>query len=326
VNPPTLSLTSPLAEGIERFLAHRRALGRRYDNEAWSLRLLDRYLVAQGITILAAITPPVIEAFLASRPRPHPRSYNLLLGMVRNLFQWLVSRGLILRSPVLARPRRVTGSRVPFLFSVDQAHRLLLLASALPDSRGTYLRGQTHRMVFALLYGLGLRLGEVRRLLVGDVEHDRDLLVIRETKFGKSRLVPYGPVMGRELRRYLAMSHEKRHGISDVSPLLSLSGNVPPSPSTIRGTFWRLLHELDLPPAISRPRVHDLRHSFAVGTLLRWYQEGLDPAQRLLHLSTFLGHVQPESTAVYLTITDALLSEASSRFERYARGGEEWMA
>jgi integrase len=72
--------------------------------------------------------------------------------------------------------------------------------------------------------------------------------------------------------------------------------------------------------------VHDLRHSFAVGTLLRWYQEGLDPAQRLLHLSTFLGHVQPESTAVYLTITDALLSEASSRFERYARGGEEWMA
>jgi hypothetical protein len=64
--------------------------------------------------------------------------------------------------------------------------------------------------------------------------------------------------------------------------------------------------------------VHDLRHSFAVGTLLRWYRTGIDPARRLLHLSTFLGHVQPESTAVYLTITADLLAAAGSRFEAFA--------
>jgi integrase len=63
--------------------------------------------------------------------------------------------------------------------------------------------------------------------------------------------------------------------------------------------------------------VHDLRHSFAVGTLLRWYRTGVDPAQRLIHLSTFLGHVNPESTAVYLTITTDLLQEANQRFERF---------
>ena len=67
-----------------------------------------------------------------------------------------------------------------------------------------------------------------------------------------------------------------------------------------------------------RPRVHDLRHSFAVGTLLRWYREGADPAARLLHLSTFLGHVDPASTAVYLTITADLLQAAGERFERFA--------
>jgi integrase len=64
--------------------------------------------------------------------------------------------------------------------------------------------------------------------------------------------------------------------------------------------------------------VHDLRHAFAVGTLLRWYRSGLDPGTRLLQLSTFLGHVSPVTTAVYLTITPELLGEASARFERWA--------
>ena len=76
---------------------------------------------------------------------------------------------------------------------------------------------------------------------------------------------------------------------------------------------------LHVPPGTASPRAHDLRHSFAVGTLLRWYRAGLDPAARLLPLSTFLGHVDPASTAVYLTITQELLQEANHRFEEYAR-------
>ena len=64
--------------------------------------------------------------------------------------------------------------------------------------------------------------------------------------------------------------------------------------------------------------MHDLRHAFAVGTLLRWYREGVNPATRLFHLSTFLGHVNPSSTAVYLTITSELLTEANRRFEGFA--------
>ncbi len=176
---------------------------------------------------LAAIEPPVIEAFLSSRPRSRSRSYNLLLGMVRNLFRWMVGRGLLDSSPVLARPRRVTEARVPFLFDADQARRLLVSAAAIPDRRGTYLRGPTYRMAFALLYGLGLRVGEVTRLRVGDYEQARELLVIRETKFGKSRLVPFGPRMAQELRGYLAQGRAKRRVFADSSPLLSMSGVKP---------------------------------------------------------------------------------------------------
>ena len=81
--------------------------------------------------------------------------------------------------------------------------------------------------------------------------------------------------------------------------------------------------ELPVPAGVSPPRLHSLRHSFAVGCLLRWYREGLDPAARLHQLSTFMGHVDPSSTQVYLTITPALLEEANRRFERFAEPA--WM-
>jgi integrase len=81
--------------------------------------------------------------------------------------------------------------------------------------------------------------------------------------------------------------------------------------------------QLVIPDGVASPRLHDLRHSFAVGTLLRWYRTGVDPQARLLHLSTFLGHVDPASTAVYLTITPALLAAASERFARYAASSTE---
>jgi integrase len=76
---------------------------------------------------------------------------------------------------------------------------------------------------------------------------------------------------------------------------------------------------LPIPDGTRPPCVHSLRHSFAVGTLLRWYRNGIDPGSRLLQLSTFMGHVNPRSTAIYLTITTDLLTEASQRFERWAK-------
>ena len=91
-------------------------------------------------------------------------------------------------------------------------------------------------------------------------------------------------------------------------------------PGTASQVFHRLVTELDfpVPDGVSAPRLHDLRHSFAVGCLLHWYREGVDPQERLFRLSTFLGHVDPASTAQYLTITPALLKQASRRFEAFA--------
>jgi integrase len=139
---------------------------------------------------------------LTSRPRRHPRSCNHLLGVLRRLFDRMVNQGSLDASPIRLRPRRVTARRIPYLFDLPQACRLIEVASALPDNNRAIDRGATYTTIFALLYGLGLRVGEVARLTIADIDLVRNLLVIRGTKFGKSRFVPFGPQMAARLATY----------------------------------------------------------------------------------------------------------------------------
>lgn len=197
------------------------------------------------------------------------------------------------------------------------AKRLLKIASDLPDNGRALHRGLVYETIFALLYGLGLRVGEVARLSIGDLDFIRDLLIIRETKFSKNRLVPFGPRMAERLKKYISCCHA--HNPLEQSPLFSFTASLCINPGTISQTFHHLLPQLDLPtqPGVLSPRLHDLRHSFAINTLLRWYRQGIDPNRKLMALATFLGHVDPNSTAVYLQITEELFREASDRFHSF---------
>jgi site-specific recombinase XerD len=317
MKPQGIGFRGALAPEMREFIDAKRALGRRYANEERQLRVFDAFVVRHCIASAEDVTPALIEKFLASRSRPRPRSYNALLSVIRRFFDWLVRQQRLLGSPVRARPRRETAQRIPYLMGPDEGRRLLDLAASLPDNSRAPLRGPTYKTIFAMLYGLGLRVGEVSRLRHADVHFDRDLLVIRQTKFGKSRLVPFGPRIARLLRDYVEL---RGTSLSADAPLFSFTRRGAVHPGTVSQTFHKLLPRLGLvcPPGVAPPRVHDLRHAFAVGTLLRWYRDGVDPAARLFHLSTFLGHVNPSSTAVYLTITSELLTAANCRFEGFA--------
>jgi len=318
---PSVQLRSLLAEPINAFLQYKRALGCKYGTEAAALHLLDAYIADQRVIALDQLDSRLIEAFLTSRPRHRARSYNHLVGVTRRFFDWATMQGVIERNPVHACLRRVTGQRIPYLFSLDDAKRLLEAARAMRTRPKAPHRALVYETVFALLYGLGLRVGEVTRLLVGDVDFERATLSVRDTKFYKSRLVPFGPRMCERLARYV----DERFGehADPEAPLFSFTKRGAVHECTISLTFHSLLPRLELhvPVGVCTPRLHDLRHAFAVGTLLRWYRSGLDPNARLIHLSTFLGHADPASTAVYLTITDELLREADRRFRVFAPGG-----
>ena len=312
-------MTADLPAAVAGYLTHKRAVGRKFDSEEAELTLLLRFAEQRGIGRLDQFSAGVIDEFLASRPRTRPRSFNHLLGVVTGLLKWAVSQEMLPAAPApLTRTRRGTATRLPFLFDLEQAHRLLDAAAALPDNARALRRGPTYRTVFAISYGLGLRAGEVCGLRIGDVDVDRALLVVRGGKFGKTRLVPHGPRIGELLRRQL--DYANRAG-DPTAPLFSFDGTRCMHPGTASQVFHHLVATLDLqvPDGVSPPRLHSLRHSFAVGCLLRWYRQGADPMTRLHQLSTFMGHVDPKSTAVYLQITPELLAEANRRFEAFTQ-------
>lgn len=312
------ALQSAMAQPIDNFLQYKKALNKKYRTETLALRLFDCYLFEHGVVDWGSVTSDVIEAFLASRPRKRPRSYNHLLCVLRRFFDWVVLQHWIDCNPVVQRSKRETGKRLPYLFDLVTARRLLEVTHHLPDTPKGPHRALVYETVFAMLYGLGLRVGEVARLTVGDVDFTHNLLDIRETKFNKYRLVPFGPRMACRLKCYI----DRRYGTTATTQtsLFSFTQGKPIHPGTISQTFHKLLPQLGLrlPPGVAAPCVHDLRHSFAVGTFLRWYREGADPNSRHIHLATFMGHVDINSTAVYLTITDELLLEANQRFHAFA--------
>jgi site-specific recombinase XerD len=311
---------SLLAEDIQNYIDFKRAIGHKFKTEEAALRLLDRFLSDYSVVDRYAITRTLIESFLASRPRNRPRSFNHLLGVVRCFFTWTVTQGQLTHSPVQAKPRRTNSRRLPFIFEPDQVRQILQIAAQLPDNSRAIHRGDVYSLIFRLMYGLGLRVGEITRLCREDVDREHRMLVIRDTKFSKSRFVPFGPKIGEHIEAYLTSRPNWYGQWRSEDPLFSFGNDhkKPLRPETISQTFHRLLKELEIPlkTGVDPPYLHCLRHSFAVHTLLRWYRSGIDPRQRLFHLSTFMGHSDPASTSWYLTITDELLTEASQRFER----------
>jgi integrase len=308
-------MTADLVPAVAGFLAHKRALGRKYRAEEATLRLFSAFALDRRATALHQLTPALIEAFVVSRPRPRPRSFNQLIGILGSFFKWTVAQQLLASSPLQTTRRRETTRLLPFIFDTVQAGRLLAAAAGLPDNSRALGRATTYHTLFALCYGLGLRAGEACGLQLSDVDVDRRLLVVRGGKFGKSRLVPHGP----RIAELVARQVDRRGGSTD-GPLFSFDGHRSIHPCTASQVFHRLAVSLELavPDGVSSPTLHSLRHSFAVGCLLRWYRDGEDPSARLFQLSTFMGHVDPTSTAVYLSVTPGLLAEANRRFEAFA--------
>lgn len=313
---------STLASHIENYLSVKRALGCKFISEARSLRLLDTWLAEQGAFDINLITDSMLQEFFNSRKRKNNRSYNHLLGVVRRLFEWLVNQQIIELSPLKLKPLSETRKELPYIFEPSMVRSIINETAKLTDSCQYQRRATTYQMIFTLLAVLGLRVSEVVRIKRNDVDLINDILLIRDSKFGKSRYVPLGIKVSSILEEYLESSRDCHPSILDNSRLFTWDGERSISTNTIRNIFReKLLKNLmiDVPDGTRQPCVHSLRHSFAVRTLLTWYRKGIDPMNKINHLSTFMGHVNPTSTAYYLTITSDLLEEANHRFESYTK-------
>lgn len=203
------------------------------------------------------------------------------------------------------RPRRAN----PYLYSEEEIAALIQAAATLCSP----LRVATYQTLIGLLAVTGMRVGEAISLNRDDFNADHGVLVIRHAKFNKTRELPLHPTTVAALRQYLARRDRPRSAALFIS-----TAGTRLLYCNVQWTFQRLVRQAGLVShtAWPRPRIHDLRHAFAVSTLLGAYRDGSDTQLRLTLLSTYLGHVNPAATYWYLSAAPELLGKAAERLER----------
>jgi integrase len=310
-------MRSRLGSRITAYLTLKQALGRRFTTETATLVHLDRFLVEQRRSTLTASS---FAAWSLTLSHLTPTVRRNRMRIVRNFCLYLrrTHRGCFVPDPSAFpshhQPRR------PHIFTEEQIAELLRIATRLPSASTSLLRAAVFRIAIVLLYTVGLRRSELARLVLSDYDSREKTLLVRRSKFHKSRLVALSTSAVDEMERYLRARRRLPHS-TDAPLLVSNHGGLGAyTPEGLADGIRGLFRIADVRTSEGRfPRVHDIRHTYAIHTLLRWYRTGVDVQAKLPALATAMGHVSVASTAYYLALLEPVAEAASERFARHCR-------
>jgi len=307
-------LESCLSSSICRYVELKQALGRRFAIEVRVLELLDAFMAR---TRAADLTAAEFENWCKTRAHLSPTVRRNAMRIVRNfcLYRRRIEPNCFVPDQCLFPARHQAVQ--PHIFSELEIAHLLEATTKVATSPRYVLRPLVLRLAVVLLYTTGLRRRELLRLTVGDYDQHEQTLLVRDSKFHKSRYLPLSADAKREIDAYLAARLKQRLPMLTDSPLL-WSGRATErafSASALGNGMRQLCCSAEVRKADGRfPRVHDYRHSFALQVLLRWYRAGIDIQSKLPLLATYMGHVSIASTEYYLPLIPELALEASNRF------------
>ncbi len=298
-----------LGLALDSYLAVRRALGFKLDRAEYLLRKFVKYVQQQQSSIVTtALALDWATQSNNAAPITHAKHLNAVRGFARYLHASDPRHEV---PPAKLIPYRKIRYE-PYIYSDEDVTALLGAAREIPHP----LMAATYTTLFGLLAITGMRLGEALALDRDDVDCNDAVLFVRDSKFNKSRQLPLHSTTLDVLRVYADKRNEFISRPRGPSFLMSTTGTQLIS-QNVHGIFSGLLRSSGLYECRPRrPRIHDLRHSFAVNTIRRWYEAGLDVEPRIASLSTYLGHVSPTSTYWYLTATPELMALAAKRLER----------
>lgn len=306
---------STMVQLVEDYLAHRRKLGFQLQDAGHLLRQFAAYADRTGHR--GPLTTELAVRWARLPQQSAPVYWARRLDLVRGFARYRA----IFDPKTEIPPRGLLGPAyrrtTPHIYSEAEIAALLAAARQLAPGKG--LRPHTFATRFGLLACTGLRLSEALKLTRSDVDWQRGLLIIRETKFRKSRFVPLHASALEALRTY-ARWREHFHPLPRTDAcFVTVHGKRLCRP-TVEGAFIQLRGELGWSSKGGRraPRIHDLRHAFACRRLLQWYEQGVDVDHAVAALSTYLGHANVGNTYWYLTGVPELLELATARFERLA--------
>lgn len=307
--PPAFALQ------VDAYLGYSRALGLGYEGAERILRQLGRHLAQQGAPDLNA---QLYESWRRSRQMLHTNSRRKEEQAVRRFCLYRTRwqpQFFVPSADSVARRRPYTR---PVIVEPEQIARMLAAADRLRGRDNSPLHAAVGRIATVILYTSGLRSGELLRLTVEDLENAGSVVRIVEAKFHKSRLVPLSETAQMQVRSYLKQRALFAPDSPEQGPFLfnRYGGSIRPySASGLHRLIDRLFKAADVRDHEGRvPRVHDLRHSFAVQSLIRSYRTQGDPQSWLPKLAMYMGHVSIASTMHYLTLVPAVASLAMVRF------------
>jgi integrase len=302
-----------LREAVSEYLGVRQSLGYKLHHAGKALHEFVDFMEHQRAT---TITQELALTWAKQPTHLQPTEWARRLSAVRIFARYRSTADPRTQIPLAGllryRPKRAT----PYLYSDEEIRSLL--GASLRLSGGTGLRPWLYHCLLGLLSVTGLRASEAFNLKLGDIDFDAGTLRIQKTKFGKTRLVPLHPTSRDVLGDYIARRERFFVGrtVSSYLFVSNLGNRI--DGGEVRRTFYKLSREVGLrgPTDSHGPRLHDMRHRFAVQTLLQWYRAGEDVERRLPVLSTYLGHVHVSDTYWYLSSWPELMQEAMGRLER----------
>jgi integrase len=303
---------SALAEHLEDYLRMRRALGFQLGRHGQVLPHFVAYLDAAGAT---TVTVELAVAWARLPQRVKPITVEYRISTVRGFGHYLHAIDPAHQIPppgLLAVPRRRPA---PYVYAPGELARVLQAARRLRPT----LRAATHRTLLGLLAATGMRVGEAVALTRNDVDLTAGLITIRHAKFGRMRMVPLHPSVTAALRGYASVRGRLCPAPRSDRFFVSVTGRALRR-QEVQHVFRTITAQLGLRTEAVHPRMHDLRHSFAVHTLIDWHRDGVDVHAMLPTLSTYLGHVEPANTYWYLSAVPELMQLAAARLEQHQAG------
>ena len=301
---------SELGRHLENYLRLRRALGFKLDFPGYVLPSLISYLEEAGA---ATITAELAISWAGLPRGVLPITWAHRLGAARGFARYLKTIDPATEIPPAGVWPSVTPRPQPYIWAEADIRRLLAAARELRPP----LRAATYETLLGLLAATGMRLGEATGLDRADADLGGGVLTIRDGKFGRSRLVPLHPTVTSALASYAARRDRLCPSPAATRFFVSTAGTALRT-SGVDSAFAQLTTALGLRTPDRRPRVHDLRHSFASRQLLDWHRAGADVQARMPLLSAYLGHVSPAGTYWYLTAVPELMELAAARLARKA--------
>jgi len=320
-----MSAPIDLRSKVDDYLAERRRLGFELRNMALALVSFASY--AEYVGHQGPLTTDVMADW-ARQDKAQNHSLGTWarrLKVLRPFTRWLRQFEPHTEVPDASIFGPVPGRVAPHIYREAEIVELLVAARGLNPQGG--LRPATYEILFGLIASAGLRVSEALSLLDTDVDLSDGTLMVRQTKFAKSRLLPLHPSTVEALVRYRQLRSQQVQTTTDTPFFVGTRGHrlgQPLSDRQVHRVFNELRDQLGWVDrgAHGHPRIHDLRHSFAVRRLMLWHEQGIDVDQAMLTLPTYLGHAKISNTYWYLTGVPELMALAGSKFERFVETAE----